>query len=171
MKFKKIFTKRDKNHRKSNFLGVTLNLMHRLMIKSWSDHLAQNGPIFSMFDNFFCVIYPDFLPDNLNTDFNVSLKASFIRVFLLTTALAFLKLLDLTSSSTLISWSLLGIEIKLAFCIRHGLNHLCTNCENHQFCTRPARSTLEFNVCFWKFLVKLSKVSAIFGRVHSMQLH
>ena len=69
----KIFTKHDKNRlylaRNQFFFGVTLKLMQRLMIKSWTDHLAQNGPIFSMFGNFFCDIYPDFLPDNLKTDF------------------------------------------------------------------------------------------------------
>jgi len=38
-----------KNELQSNFYDETLNLMQRLMIKSWISHSAHNGPIFAHF--------------------------------------------------------------------------------------------------------------------------
>ena len=48
-KFTKNEQKSDVLGWKSNFFGETLNSTQQLMIKSWTAHSAQNGPIFAHF--------------------------------------------------------------------------------------------------------------------------
>ena len=58
----------------NSFISETLNLIQPLMIKFFIAHSAQNGPIF-LNVWYFCVIYPDFLPNNLDTGFSRSNKS------------------------------------------------------------------------------------------------